>query len=197
MSDNTEKIGRFQEAINSAASAEIDRLVSEAAKEIEISLKDTEANLAEEYERVVAERTAQLQSERDRAISRKSFSVSKETIAYRSKLVDELFDEVYREITEYALSDGYKAKLKATLAEINGQFAFYDGVTVFAKDKDIETVAELVKAYNGVNVKADVNIRLGGITVVYPKENRCVDKTLDDAFRASKEGFVNNAELQL
>ena len=197
MSDNTEKIGRFQEAINSAASAEIDRLVSEAAKEIEISLKDTEANLAEEYERVVAERTAQLQSERDRAISRKSFSVSKETIAYRSKLVDELFDEVYREITEYALSDGYKAKLKATLAEINGQFAFYDGVTVFAKDKDIETVAELVKAYNGVNVKADGNIRLGGITVVYPKENRCVDKTLDDAFRASKEGFVNNAELQL
>lgn len=197
MSDNTEKIGRFQEAINSAASAEIDRLVSEAAKEIEISLKDTEANLAEEYERVVAERTAQLQSERDRAISRKSFSVSKETIAYRSKLVDELFDEVYREITEYALSDGYKAKLKATLAEINGQFAFYDGVTVFAKDKDVETVAELVKAYNGVNVKADVNIRLGGITVVYPKENRCVDKTLDDAFRASKEGFVNNAELQL
>lgn len=197
MSDNTEKIGRFQEAINSAASAEIDRLVSEAAKEIEISLKDTEANLAEEYERVVAERTAQLQSERDRAISRKSFSVSKETIAYRSKLVDELFDEVYREITEYALSDGYKAKLKATLAEINGQFAFYDGVTVFAKDKDVETVAELVKAYNGVNVKADGNIRLGGITVVYPKENRCVDKTLDDAFRASKEGFVNNAELQL
>ena len=197
MSDNTEKIGRFQEAINSSAAAEIDRLVSEAAKEIEISLKDTEANLAEEYERVVAERTAQLQSERDRAISRKSFSVSKETIAYRSKLVDELFDEVYREITEYALSDGYKAKLKATLAEINGQFAFYDGVTVFAKDKDIETVAELVKAYNGVNVKADGNIRLGGITVVYPKENRCVDKTLDDAFRASKEGFVNNAELQL
>lgn len=196
MSDNIEKIGRFQEAINEEVSAEIDCLLGEAAKETEASLKKTEETVAEKYERIVADRTAQLQSERDGAVSRKSFSVNKETIAYRNKLVDGLFEEIRGEIAEYVKSDKYKAKLEATLAEMNGQLAFYDGVTVFAREEDAEAVAELAKPY-GVCVKTDKSISLGGLTAVYPKENRFIDKTLDDAFRASKESFVNNTELQL
>lgn len=196
MSDNIEKIGRFQQAINAAASADIDRLVKEAEKETEASLKKTEETVAEECERIVAQRTAQLRNERDRAISRKSFSVNKETIAYRNRLVDELFEEIHGEIAEYVKSDKYKTKLEAALAEMNGQLAFYEGVTVFAREEDVEAVTELAKVY-GISVKADRNIRLGGLTAVYPKENRCIDKTLDDAFRASRENFVKNTQLQL
>ena len=196
MPENIDKLGRFSEAIDAECSAATEELIGKAKKQAEEALKKADEEYKRESERFAAEGISRVRSETARSVSQKSFASGREVIVHRNKLVDELFEEIRLEVLNYTETAAYKEKLGAMIKELQKDFPFYEGVTLYVKENDLETAEELVKGC-GVTVKADGNIRLGGVTAVYPKENRCVDKTLDDAFRTHKEGFVNKSEMQL
>ena len=197
MSDNIKKMERFREAILAESSAETEALISDAKRQAEACLKEADDRFLRDSGNIVSEHSAKIRGEAEKLVSKRSFEAAKETVAHRNRLVEELFAEIYGELRAYTKTAAYIEKMKAAFEQADREMPFYEGVDVLVREDDLEAAGQLASAYSGVRVKADKSIRLGGITVYYPRENILLDKTLDEAFNLQKENFVNNREMQL
>ncbi|MBD5114488.1 MAG: hypothetical protein HDT46_04690 [Ruminococcaceae bacterium] len=191
---NLDKIARFEEAINSAAEAEINALIEAAkAKAAEAVACADEEYLERSYQLVSSE-AKNIKRKLAHEVSQKSFETSKEIFAYRNKCVDEFFGDLAREIIEYSKTAEYNESLSEILSEIDGEKSFGDNAVIYVKSEDVEKVKKL---YPSIKVQADKNIKLGGATVFYPDASIYIDKTYDNAFEQQKTEFVNNSFMQL
>lgn len=191
--ENMEKTARFEEAINRAADAEINALLSNARAKAEEAVACADNEYLEESYRLVSGETAKIKRKLKNTVSQKSFEASKEFFSHRSKRVEEFFDALEKEIIEFSNTPEYEQRLKSIIAEINGESPITDTSVVYVKASDTEKAKKL---YPSFNIKSDKNIRLGGAAVFYPERSVYIDKTLDNAFTQQKSDFVNNEFMQ-
>lgn len=191
---NLDKIARFEEAINSAAEAEIKALVETAKAKAAQSVACADDEYLEESYQLVSSEAKNIKRKLAHAVSQKSFEASKEIFAYRSSRVEDFFEDLAKEIIDYSKTAEYDKSLSEILSEINGEKRFGDDAVIFVKPEDTEKVKKL---YPSVKVQADKNIKLGGATVFYPAASIYIDKTYDNTFEQQKTEFVNNSFMQL
>lgn len=191
---NLDKIARFEEAINGAAEAEANAILEAAEKKAEQALESADNEFLKESYQAVSAEAKSIKRKISHMVSQKSFEASKELFAYRSGRVEEFFDDLAKEISDYSKTADYVGKLSELLSEIEGQRAFEKDSVIYVKPDDTEKVKKL---YPSAKVSADKNIRLGGASVFYPSASIYIDKTFDNAFRQQKAEFVNNSFMQL
>lgn len=192
--ENLEKIARFEEAINKAAESEIDKLLSDARKKAEEAVKCADEEYLEKSFHVVSGETKNIERKLQHEVSQREFEASKEVFAHRSKRVNELFEELEKEIAEFAQTSEYEKRLVALTEEIEKENSFDEKTVIYVKPADVE---KLKKHYPKVNVSGDKNIKLGGVSVFYPERSVYADRTFDNAFGEQKAEFVNNKLMQL
>ncbi|MBD5082217.1 MAG: hypothetical protein HDT44_10710 [Ruminococcaceae bacterium] len=192
--ENLEKIARFEEAINKAAESEIDKLLSDARKKAEEAVKCADEEYLEKSFHVVSGETKNIERRLQHEVSQKEFEASKEVFAHRSKRVNELFEELEKEIADFSKTPEYEKRLIAITEEIEKETPFDDKTVIYVKPTDVEM---LKKHYPKVNVSGDKNIKLGGVSVFYPQSSVYADRTFDNAFAEQKAEFVNNKLMQL
>ncbi len=192
--ENLDKAARFEEAINSAAEAEISALLDAAEEKASKALASADEEFLEEGDKFVSEETKRIKNSIDREVSRKSFEASKDIFAFRNKRIEEFFNAAADEIIRYSKTEAYKASLKDLLLKINGERQLDDRCIIYVKESDTE---EVKKLYPKLSVKADKNIKLGGASVFYPSDSIYIDKTYDNSFDRQKAEFVNNAFMQI
>ncbi|MCM1054926.1 MAG: hypothetical protein NC394_05305 [Bacteroides sp.] len=191
---NVDKIARFEEAINSAAEAEINALLEAARTRAAEAVACADEEYLDESYQIVSSEAKNIKRKLARAVSQKSFEASKEVFAYRNSRVEEFFDNLAREITEYSKTAEYERSLSEILSEINKEKSFGDSAVICVRPEDTEKARKL---YPSLQVRADKNIKLGGAAVFYPKASIYIDKTYDNAFERQKTEFVNNSFMQL
>lgn len=196
MADNIDKISRFEQEINKQSGTEIDAILCEARKKAAEIVSEADDKLLEESYRHVSGKTKQIISDSARMVSQKSFEASRETVAHRNGLVDEMFAEIEKEIALWTKTPAYEKKLEKLFAEANSERKLSAETAVYVKPDDAAIAAKLAAKYDAA-VKADKTIKLGGISVFYSELGQYVNKTLDDAFQNQKNSFVNNPEMQL
>ncbi len=198
MADNSEKIALFKEAVQQQVDEEINGIISAANKKAAEIIKNAEDEWINESYRIIQGKSKEIRREHQKKLSQASFNASKEVFIQRSRLTEEFFSDIYDKLKNYSLTNAYKEQLAEDAEKVNSQKPFCKNVTAYVKLEDKEFAAEFFsKKYPSVIVKTDKNIKLGGITFFYPDDNTYIDKTLDGAFTAEKEAFVNNAEIKL
>lgn len=186
-----EKAEMFRSAIDKQADEEIAR----SAKEIRAK-KNAAGKAKEEHE--MAEAVAKVRAERSvhemkfkKEISRCEFETMKAVRAHRKQMIDSFFEEIRSDLSEFAGSEKYEEYLKRSLAkaekELGGKFV------VFAASKDVEAVRRLTDH----EVRADLNIALGGISALDGEKGLFADYTLDSALSDEREAFTDKEELRL
>lgn len=191
--ENMEKAARFENAINREADAEISALLSKAREKAEEAVACADNEYLEESYRLVSGETGKIKRKLDNLVSQRSFEASKELLSHRNKCVEEFFDALEKEIAEFTRTPEYEQRLKAIIAEINGERSITDTSVVYVKTADTETAKRL---YPNFSVKSDKNIKLGGAAVFYPESSIYIDMTIDNAFAQQKKDFVNNEIMQ-
>lgn len=189
-----DKSNFFEEAINSAADAEINALLDAAREKAAKILASAGEKFSEEDNQFVLSETKRIKNSIDKEVSQKSFEASREVFVHRNKRVEEFFDNAAEEIIRYSETEDYKSGLKDLLLKISEERTIEDKCVIYAKESDIETVKKL---YPSLSVKEDKNIRLGGVSVFYPSDSVYIDKTYDSTFNQQKAEFVKNAFMQI
>lgn len=194
MSDDIEKIARFEQEINKQADAEIETILSTAREKADEAVKIANEEYIEDSYHTVSGAVKDIKRRYERMVSQKSFEASRQVIAHRSGRVDEFFAQLEQKIKAYANTDEYTDKLKETLKSVDAQRPFTSGAIIYSRRDDVEKIKKL---YPDASVEADKKIKLGGITVFYPADGIYIDKTMDNAFELQKADFVNNAFMRL
>lgn len=189
-----DKAARFEEAINTAAEAEINALLDAARSRAANAVAGADEEYLEENYRLVSGETKRIKNSLAHEVSRKSFEASKEVFAHRNRCIEEFFEELAKEIAEYTKTADYTESLKEILLKISGERPFEEKSVIYVKAEDMEKVKKL---YPKLSVQADKNIKLGGASVFYPSDSVYIDRTYDNSFEGQKAEFVNNRFMQL
>ena len=196
MTDKIDIISHFEEAINKETCFEIENILAAARKQADDMLACEDDKLLEASYHLVSDSTKKIVEKTAQTVSQASFSASKDIVAHRNNIVEVLFAGIIQKIKEWTKTPEYAVKLEKMVSDANAEQKFYSEVVLNVKLEDLAAAQKIAAAY-GVKAQADRTIKLGGVSVYYPAEHRYIDKTLDDAFQAQKNGFVNNPEMQL
>ena len=189
-----DKIVQFEEKINSVADAEIEALLAEAKARAEKAVAGADEEYLEKSYHVVSGRTKDMKRRLDHMVSQKSFEASREIFAHRNRLVEEFFDGVAKRVLDYVKTDDYRLNLAEILKEVNTQHAFTTQSKAYVRAEDVDTVKKL---YPSLQVEADKNIKLGGVTVYYPEDKIYIDRTFDNTFAEQKTAFADTDFMRL
>ncbi|HBH94236.1 MAG TPA: hypothetical protein DDX91_00665 [Ruminococcaceae bacterium] len=192
--DNLEKIARFEEAINKAADDEIGALLADTKRNAREAVKCADEAYLEECYHTVSSETKNIKRKFAHEISQRKFEAAKEVFAHRSMRVEEFFDRLEEEISDFSKTPEYEKRLIALTEETEKESAFNQNTVIYVKPEDEE---KLKKHFPNVKICADKKIKLGGVLVFFPERSVFADKTFDSAFAEQKAEFVNNKIMQL
>ncbi len=189
MDNITARLEQFRQAINTQADAEAAELTRQYEEKRGVMEK-------ERSERSSGEALAEIRSERARVaayfrkeLSRCEFDRKNAVLAHRSELLEQLFDEVSRRISEWTNTPGYTKYLRKALKKAEQQFGI--DVVIYARAADIPALRGLTK----LPVTEDNSIVLGGINAF--SGNKFADFTLDSRLAEQKADFPRREELRL
>lgn len=191
---NIEKIARFEEAIKAESEAEANAVLSAAQARAENAVSCADEEYLEKVYHLVSTETKNIKRKYAKLVSQKDFEASKSVFAHRSAVVEAFFEEMSKEISDFARTEDYIKDLEETLSEIEKENGFDKDTVIYVRAEDVEKTKKLFPA---ITVKSDKKIKLGGATVFYPQKSLYIDKTYDNAFEQQKEEFVNNGFMQL
>lgn len=192
--ENIEKIARFEEAINKESEAKAKAVLSAAENRAREAVSSADDVYLEKVYNFVSTETKNIKRKYAKLVSQKEFEASKSVFAHRSQAVEAFFEDMAKEISDFAKTPEYQQDLANLLSEIEKENGFASDTVAYVKAEDAEAVKKL---YPSLNVKADKKIKLGGVTVFYPNKSLYIDKTFDSAFEQQKDEFVNNGLMQL
>lgn len=192
--ENIEIIARFEEEINKESEAKAKALISAAEARSKQSVSSADEEYLDKVYNWVSTETKKVKRKYSKLVSQKEFEASKSVFVHRSQAVEAFFEDMAKEISDFAKTPEYRQDLTKLLSEIEKENGFDSDTVAYVKAEDMEAVKKL---YPSLNVKADKKIKLGGVTVFYPGKSLYIDKTFDSAFEQQKEEFVNNGLMQL
>lgn len=193
MADNA-KLERLKQQIQAAAEADAKRLIEDAQKQAAVMIDDD----AERKSGKAAMRTkvSRYDGELRRKVAESRYLADRKVLMHRNSLVNGLFDDIRRELEEFAASDKYPEHLDKCVRIANRTRSLSDPVFVYCRNADLELAEKALERF-GIKPQPDRNIRLGGLMFKYPVKGIFLDLTLDSAFDSEREAFSSRSEMQL
>lgn len=197
MSSETEKLGRFSQAVYGVAEKQVDEIILEARSERDKEIeKENDASLNRSYENI-KENVRLIRNKYVKLVASEELLAKREVLEHREKLSQTVFENAAEKLKAFRESDGYcgylvKLAKKLCRAE-NGK----NGVIKIAPADEKYSGKILEAAGNGFEIIADKDIKMGGLAVFYPDKNLLFDNTVDCAFDEQKELFHKTAQLKI
>jgi vacuolar-type H+-ATPase subunit E/Vma4 len=182
----------FKDAVLSAAEARKVQMISTAQQESTRQLNEARRHCEEADPAQVNARYA---GETRRRQSASTQAARKDLLARRAQLVDEMFGEIERRLSDFAQSEAYPAWLAARLAGYAAVLSKGDAgdIVVWLRKADAPHQTAAEKALPGCRVALNESIALGGAKIQAAR--RLYDETLDAALRREREQFYENSGL--
>jgi vacuolar-type H+-ATPase subunit E/Vma4 len=193
METNT-KLERFIQQTETAARGEGDKLIEAAQAQARDMINDDREII--EAKAAMLAKISRAENDEHKRVAESRYAADRKVLTHRNALVNELFDDIRRELTEFTESEKYEKHLENCVAAANRERSLSDPVFVYCRKADLELAEKVLRKY-GITPKADRNILLGGLMFKYPVRGIFIDFTLDSAFDAEREAFSSRSEMQL
>ncbi len=193
METNT-KLERFIQQTETAAKGEADRIIEEAQKQA-VGMINDDREIREAKAAMLA-KISHCENDEHKRVAETRYALDRKVLTHRNALVNELFEDIRRELTEFTGSGEYEEHLKKCVAAANRERSLSDPVFVYCRKADLELAENVLRKY-GIKPKTDRNILIGGLMFKYPVKGIFIDFTLDSAFDAEREAFSSRSEMQL
>lgn len=196
MADLSAKLGKFEQHINAAATADAENILADAEKRAEAMIKEERERFENERDSVLGTKISKYRADERKRVSERRYAADRKVLMHRNSLVDGLFADIGKDLEALAASDKYEAHLNAC-AEAADRREKIDGtVCVYCRKADL-ALAERIAGRYGAKAAADRNIVLGGLIFKYPEKGIYIDLTLDTAFENERSAFSARSEMQL
>lgn len=193
MADNA-KLERLKQQIQAAAEADAKRLIDDAQKQAAVMIDDDAERKAGKAE--MQTKISRCRSDLSRQVAESRYIADRKVLMHRNSLVNGLFDDIKKELEDFAASDKYPEHLDKCVSIANRTRSLSDPVFVYCRKADLE-LAEKALGRFGIKPQADRNIKLGGLMFKYPVKGIFLDLTLDSAFDSERKAFSSRSEMQL
>lgn len=193
MTDETQKLRRFKDAVYTEAEGRVNGIIAEAnqAKKdiLEKAEQSVSAYKSAELSRIDKEEEQRLVRE----ISAARLEAQRRVLLHREELADRLFDNVAKKLEAYRSSEDYGKWLIKTVKSVRERYPD-DKATVFISPDDEKYAAE-IKSCSGFDVQFKPTVLLGGVTVCLNDRNIVLDSTFDTAVEEERQRFCRNSDL--
>ncbi len=199
MSVERDKLERFSKAVYNEVNEKIEKILAEAeASRQEILKKVSDESLNIAYE-IIQDDIKKIKSKYVKINSKAELDSKRDVLVHREELTKLVFSGVKAEINQFTQTPEYEKYLENTLKEALCDTSADEEIEIHLSPKDMIHAGKLKKATSleNVTVIEDSSIKMGGISILYVKENMVNDKTLDSAIEVQKEEFNHSAKLRI
>lgn len=196
MLEEDNRISNLGNTIIADARADAEKIIQDAQEQAEKIIGEAKEQYRLNEQAQLAADKQKTMSDYSKEISSRDFAAQRDVLAYRTALVDKLFDGVAERIEGYKAGDDYIVLLNRLIEKANSSEKIREGCIIYLSAADMKLSDKLDKKYPA-EIKTDKSIMLGGVSVFYPDKNIFIDYTLDTAFEKQRRAFVNNKELSL
>ena len=193
MTDQTQKLEKFKQAVFNEAAAKADEIIKETEQHCSGILAQAEADARKfvSESRAKAEKEYKETSQRTESAGR--LELRRKLLNARQEVIDKVFSNVREKLEAFRESAAYERLLVKRAEECAAAYPGKRGEVRVAA-ADMKYAAKLTCG-GRFTVCESRNILLGGIMVVFPEDNLALDCTFDNEFDRQKSGFAGKAGL--
>lgn len=191
--DNNAKLELFRQAIQSQADAEAKAVIADMRSRKAAAGRTQEELDAKETLNGIKTEITRSNTAFRKEMSKCDYDMKKSVLMYRSRLINEFFDDIEARLKSFVASEEYGGFLRRSLEKIRASIAIDSATLIYARPCDVDAV----RAMTSCEVAADSSIQLGGLRAVCRVKNVLCDVTLDVALQEEKRSFADKTELSL
>lgn len=191
------KTDNFLKAIRKYANAQKNAMRGEVKQLKTERLKEAEDKAKRDSEQLKKQKLNETHNKKTAALAKKTQECQRELFVERAAMMENIFADASKKLTDYTQTDAYAEKLRQSASEIAALFDGRDCV-LYVNARDIDKAQALTPLFSGsTEVKADKTIKIGGIKGYCPDMGIIADETLDSKLDAQREWFTENATLSV
>ncbi len=195
--NNDNKSSKFLDAIKKYNEEERAKIVSEIEEKKQSAVKDAEAKGKAEADRYVKKLLSKEKSDITGKYAVKNLEAQGEIFKTRDNMVKEVFNRCKEKLTKFTETAEYKDKLISYAQEVSDTFGDKSCI-VYVKPDDLKFENDIKSVFKGeVEVKSDIEIRIGGLRGFCDELKLVADNTLDSMLDNKKSWFIENADLKI
>lgn len=194
---NSTKTDNFLKAIKKYAKAQKRQMISEVQQLQSEKTELTKKQAEYDSEKLIERRLEQKRGEQTAVLARKIRDGQRELFLERVKMTEEIFDLAQKKLSDYAQTPEYRQKLIKSAEEIA---AFFEGepCVLYLNERDTGLKDKLLPLFSAdAELKADPQIKIGGIRGYCRSKSIVADETLDTKLQQQREWFTQNASLSV
>lgn len=187
-----EKLERFVNSVNMETTEKINAILADAQAEKHRRIEQAEDEaLTEAYNQIqMSVKESEAEYRREYALRQQNLRMNE--LKHRDVLTDNIFKAVREKINMFIASDKYKEYILSLAKDdnINSESV----VMISGRDSDYK---EILEKSAGCKVEIDPDIEIGGVSIVNPARGIVIDKTLDSAFEEQRKNFSKKYNFSL
>lgn len=195
MTDQTQKLEKFKQAVFDEAAQKADEIIRETEAQCAEALEKARA----EAEGLIAESKARAEKERREAAQRAGSAGRLESrrniLTAREQVIDRVFDGIRKKLMAFRQTADYEKLLVKRVTECAELYPDKKGEVRLAPT-DMK-YAEKLTCGGRFEVSESAGILLGGVIVVFPEDNLALDCTFDNEYQKQRSGFAGKVGLTL
>lgn len=195
MKNESEKLGKFKNAVFAIAQKEVDEIISEANRKSEEYLK----NVKSENEIFVANGKNEIdKEEKNDAVKKASaydIDAKRSLLRHREEIVDKVFEQVRQRLDEFVKTDDYVGLMTSKAKKCAEENKGLKGKILIGRSDS--------KLFKGLSETGNYDVQIsdgivsGGIMIVFDDINVVYDYTVSSALETQRQTFIAKAGLSL
>ncbi|MDR1392221.1 MAG: hypothetical protein LBJ09_03420 [Clostridiales bacterium] len=199
-SDINESFVNFSNAIIKEAIAEKENFMQKIIKQREEIIKNKQTEISSKIDFEINCELQKLKNESISVISSKKIKLRKKILTERTKLCDEVINEVIKKIIDFSKKDNYVNYLELNIEKCSKLINLNNIDEILVKDSDTQKIKNILNKFCQLNKMkitiADSSI-IGGFIIKSLETNIILDCSLKNEIEKHKKYFSNMQELIL
>ena len=193
MTDQTQKLEKFKQAVFDEAAAKADEIIKETEEQCEEMVARAKADADYLVSESKARADKEYRESTQRTESAGKLESRRKVLTAREEIIGKVFANVREKLEAFRGTADYEGLLIKRVEECAKAYPDKKGeVRVAAADMKY---ADKLTCGGRFTVCESSNILLGGVMVVFPEDNLAMDCTFDNEYNRQKNGFAGKAGL--
>lgn len=195
MSVIDEKLQRFENIIFSDVDAKVNATIEEADRNKENALSEHQEKIMDKYFDYMQDQVQLIQSDIKRQMAKAELSAKRELLLYRNQISDKVFQNVKKQLSDFAQSDDYPIYLTDSIRDCLQNQSMQD-VKILVRKEDLSLLQEN-EFTQQFAVEQDSSIQLGGFILLDKSAGTMIDQSFDSKLDELFSYFIQTSGLMI
>lgn len=195
MSVIDEKLQRFENIIFSDVDAKVNATIEEADRNKENALSEHQEKIMDKYFDYMQDQVHLIQSDIKRQMAKAELSAKRELLLYRNQISDKVFQNVKKQLSDFAQSDDYPTYLTDSIRDCLQNQSMQD-VKILVRKEDLHLLQEN-EFTQQFAIEQDSSIQLGGFILLDKSAGTMIDQSFDSKLDELFSYFIQTSGLMI